>query len=153
MLLSLSFREIVVACLLKVFYSLCCFILGFVCKTNLVQFRCHKIEKCIPKIWECDHEDDCGDNSDEENCSKLKRFTYSTICVYILETFWYIQMAKKRSSSVIRLFTSICLRFVIIIFHVDVVLFCLCKGFVLMTETFLFIVLSSVTVIKITVPE
>ena len=28
------------------------------------QFLCQN-GKCIPAVWECDHDDDCGDNSDE----------------------------------------------------------------------------------------
>ena len=26
--------------------------------------------KCIDASWECDWENDCGDNSDESNCGK-----------------------------------------------------------------------------------
>lgn len=35
------------------------------------QFRCNN-GKCIPKLWYCDFDDDCGDNSDEPShrCSK-----------------------------------------------------------------------------------
>ena len=29
--------------------------------------------RCIPWDWQCDYEDDCEDNSDEANCSKLRR--------------------------------------------------------------------------------
>ncbi|KAJ8397179.1 hypothetical protein AAFF_G00440130 [Aldrovandia affinis] len=33
-----------------------------------VQFRCLVSGSCIPLAFRCDHEDDCGDNSDEEHC-------------------------------------------------------------------------------------
>lgn len=33
-----------------------------------VQFRCVASGSCIPLAFKCDHEDDCGDNSDEEHC-------------------------------------------------------------------------------------
>ena len=31
------------------------------------QFKCSN-GKCIPFAWQCDKENDCGDNSDETNC-------------------------------------------------------------------------------------
>ena len=33
-------------------------------------FKCKDSVRCIPKRWVCDSDDDCGDNSDEQNCSK-----------------------------------------------------------------------------------
>lgn len=35
------------------------------CEPN--EFRCNN-KKCVSKAWRCDYDDDCGDNSDEENC-------------------------------------------------------------------------------------
>lgn len=34
------------------------------------QFRCVASGSCIPLAFKCDHEDDCGDNSDEEHCGE-----------------------------------------------------------------------------------
>lgn len=33
------------------------------------EFRCDN-EQCIPGNWECDNDNDCGDNSDERDCGK-----------------------------------------------------------------------------------
>lgn len=39
------------------------------------QFRC-KNNRCVPGRWQCDYDNDCGDNSDEESCSR----SYPTPC-------------------------------------------------------------------------
>lgn len=42
------------------------------------QFRCVASGSCIPLAFKCDHEDDCGDNSDEEHCGNLPQVTAGT---------------------------------------------------------------------------
>lgn len=39
------------------------------------QFRCLASGSCIPLAFKCDHEDDCGDNSDEEHCGEGSLWT------------------------------------------------------------------------------
>lgn len=53
------------------------------------QFRCVASGSCIPQAFICDHEDDCGDNSDEEHCGRTCRWLLLTrnsnqhfICIY-----------------------------------------------------------------------
>jgi hypothetical protein len=41
--------------------------LGGTCAAG--QFKCTN-DKCIPTAWKCDHENDCGDNSDETGCGE-----------------------------------------------------------------------------------
>lgn len=43
------------------------FISAFRCGED--QFVCANLT-CIPENWRCDGDDDCGDNSDEQNCRK-----------------------------------------------------------------------------------
>lgn len=33
------------------------------------EFRCQN-NNCVPEHWRCDGQSDCGDNTDEQNCSK-----------------------------------------------------------------------------------
>ena len=35
------------------------------------EFRCSN-EKCIPNRWRCDHDNDCDDSSDEQECGDFK---------------------------------------------------------------------------------
>ncbi len=59
---------------------------------SAVQFRCVTSGSCIPLAFKCDHEDDCGDNSDEEHCGMcLCSGLHVKYSVYIWDDFggWY----------------------------------------------------------------
>ncbi len=38
---------------------------------QLSEFRCRNGEKCIQKYQKCNHRDECGDGSDEQDCGKF----------------------------------------------------------------------------------
>jgi len=43
------------------------------------QFKCPNTGRCFPASYVCDGDDDCGDMSDETNCSEL-RFQLLNCC-------------------------------------------------------------------------
>lgn len=51
------------------------------------QLRCVSSGSCIPLAFKCDHEDDCGDNSDEEHCGKMCCCVLSPCIAICLPTF------------------------------------------------------------------
>jgi hypothetical protein len=44
-------------------------------KCGVGQFTCKSL-RCIPATWRCDRDNDCGDMSDEMDCSKLTRLHF-----------------------------------------------------------------------------
>lgn len=63
---------VVIVCLILLFITL--FYLSLSANTSSCdsdQFKCDN-SACIPKSYQCDDSDDCGDNSDEKGCGMLR---------------------------------------------------------------------------------
>ena len=55
---------------------------GTACRLD--QFRCANGMKCISASLKCNHKDDCGDNSDEQGCSKYIQSTLTITIFFFL---------------------------------------------------------------------
>lgn len=58
---------------------------------RLDQFRCASGDKCVDTSAKCDHRDDCGDNSDEANCSQ-----YFLLRCFTMTKLFYTEYSNSR---------------------------------------------------------
>ena len=59
------------------------------------EFRCQN-SRCIPGRWRCDHDNDCGDESDEKHCGQL---LCNPICNIYIYRFNRSETVLKNKSS------------------------------------------------------
>ena len=59
------------------------------------QFTCASNGLCVPKLWKCDGDDDCGDNSDEAECARESCRHYQFQCDNRKGRYSYITSASN----------------------------------------------------------
>ena len=69
-----------------------CFLVQKTCPAD--QFLCGNGSMCIPRMWLCDEQNDCPNNADEADCSKLldckKSFSIFKMNISYLHPHYYL---------------------------------------------------------------
>lgn len=82
--------------LLVIFVTVC--LLSFLAVTKCdpsSNFQCTTVDHCIPLRWVCDHDNDCGDNSDEPpNCGMLMQYLLYLFLILIAEGSFHFYLIQ-----------------------------------------------------------
>ena len=69
-------------------------------KCQAERFECDN-KKCLSPVFVCDGEDDCGDRSDEKNCSASRSFCFSFLSFFL--RFWLLLYTVSCTSNIPKL--------------------------------------------------